>query len=141
MVYYATTPRMQPVKSLGPTRATDGSVTGLVNGTVYYFKVTAVNAAGNESSASTEVSAEPTRPVLGVTVSLNSPTVPNHLIALLTAVAALAAAAVFTLIARRRRRLRPRDPIARRATGRVPASRWPWRRTCGPCRIPPGRTW
>src|SRR5580704_8523177 len=101
---------MQPVKSLGPTRATDGSVTGLVNGTVYYFKLTAVNAAGNESPASTEVSAEPTGPVLGVTVSLNSPTVPNHLIALLTAVAALAAAAVFTLIARRRRRLRSRDP-------------------------------
>jgi predicted phage tail protein len=110
VIYYATTPRMQPVKSLGPTRATDGSVTGLVNGTVYYFKLTAVNAAGNESPASTEVSAEPTGPVLGVTVSLNSPTVPNHLIALLTAVAALAAAAVFTLIARRRRRLRSRDP-------------------------------
>ena len=82
----------------------------LVNGTVYYFMVTAVNAAGNESPASTEVSAEPTGPASGVNVSLNSPTVSNHLIALLTAVAALIAAGVFTLITRRRRRLRSPDP-------------------------------
>ena len=101
---------MQPGTALGRIGATDGTVDYLVNGTVYYFMVTAVDAAGNESPASTEVSAEPTGPASGVTVSLNSPTVPNHLIALLTAVAALAAASAFTLIARRRRRLRSRDP-------------------------------
>jgi len=72
--------------------------------------VSAFDAAGNESPASTEVSAEPAGPASGVTVSLNSPTVTNPPIALLAAVAAIAAAGVFTLIARRRRGLRSRDP-------------------------------
>lgn len=83
-------------------------MTGLPNGTVYYFMVTAVNAAGNESPFSTEVSAEPPGPVTGVTVSLNSPTPPKQLIALLAAVAAMVAAGAFTLIARRGRRFRSR---------------------------------
>lgn len=109
-VYYATAPGVQPGTALPITQANDGTVEPLVNGTVYYFMVAAVNAAGNESPASTEVSAEPTGPASGVNVSLNSPTVPNHLIGLLAAAAALAAAGVFTLIARRRRRLRSRDP-------------------------------
>jgi len=81
---------------------------GLTNGTTYYFKVFAVNAAGNESPFSTEVSAEPARSASGVTVSLNSPAAPTQLIALLAAVAAMVAAGAFTLIARRRRRFRSR---------------------------------
>ena len=109
-VYLARAPGVQPGAALGTIRATDGTVDHLDNGTVYYFMVTAVNAAGNESPASTEVSAEPTGPASGVTVSLDSSTVPNHLIALLGAAAALAAASAFTLISRRRRRLRSRDP-------------------------------
>jgi hypothetical protein len=96
--------------ALASTRGTGGTVADLVNGTVYYFMVTAVNAAGNESPASTEVSAEPTGPASGVTVSLDSPTAPKHLIALLAAVAAMAAAGAFTLIARRRRRFRSQGP-------------------------------
>ena len=95
---------------MGSTPGTTGTVANLVNGTVYYFMVTAVNAAGEESPASTEVSAEPTGPARGVTVSLDSPMVPKQLTALLAALAALAAAGVFTLIARHRRRLRARDP-------------------------------
>ena len=109
-VYLATAPGVQPGAALTSTRATGGTVDNLVNSTVYYFMVTAINTAGKESPASTEVSAEPTGPLVGATVSLNSPTVPNHLISLLAAVAAVAAAGAFTLITRRRRRLRSRDP-------------------------------
>jgi len=83
-------------------------VTGLPNGTVYYFMVTAVNAAGNESPFSTEVSAEPVKLSTKVKVSPNSPPAPTQLIALLAAVAAMAAAGIFTLIARRGRRFRSR---------------------------------
>ena len=87
------------------------------NGTVYYFMVTAVDAAGNESPFSTEVSAEPTEPATRVTVGLDSPTAPKQLIALLAAVAAMAAAGVFTLITRRRRRSRSPGTLARARPG------------------------
>jgi predicted phage tail protein len=105
-VYTATAPGVDGSAAASSTKGTGATVTGLANGTTYYFRVTAVNAAGNESPSSTEVSAKPARPATGVTVSLNSPTVPTQMIALLAAVAAMAAAGAFTLIGRRRRRFR-----------------------------------
>jgi hypothetical protein len=99
-VYYATAPGVQGSAVIANTKGTGGIVSGLHNGTVYYFMVTAVNTAGNESPFSTEVSAEPHAPVKGPPVSLNSST-PKQLIAFLAAVAAIAAAGVFTLIRRR----------------------------------------
>ena len=107
-VYLATAPGGRGSRAIGDSKSTDATVTGLPNGTVYYFMVTAVNAAGNESLFSTEVSAEPPGPVTGVTVSLNSRTPSKQLIALLAAVAAMVAAGAFTLIARRGRRFRAR---------------------------------
>jgi Fibronectin type III domain len=108
-VYIATAPGAQGSTVIGTSKGTSGTVTGLVNGTVYYFMVTAVNAAGNESPFSTGVSAEPTGPARGVTMSLTSPTAQKQLIGLLMAVAAAAAFGALTLIARRRRRFRSRD--------------------------------
>jgi len=99
-VYVATAPGVQGRAVSGSINGTDATVAGLLNGTVYYFMVTAVNATGNESPLSTEVSAEPLA-ASGPTVALR--TAPRQLIALLAAVAAMAAAGVFTLIARRRR--------------------------------------
>ena len=107
-VYIATAPGVQGSRAIGGSKSTGATVTGLPNGTVYYFMVTAVNAAGNESPFSTEVSAEPPGSTTGVTVSMNSPTPPKQLIALLAAVAAMVAAGAFTLIARRRRRFSSR---------------------------------
>ena len=107
-VYIATAPGVQGSRVIGSSKSNGATVTGLPNGTVYYFMVTAVNAARNESPFSTEVSAEPAGPATGVTVSLNSPAPPRQLIALLAAVAAMAAAGALTLIARRRRRFRSR---------------------------------
>ncbi len=101
-VYVATAPGVPGRAANGSIRSTDVTVTGLANGTVYYFMVSAVNATGNESPFSTEVSAEPLT-AAGLTVHLSPPTAPTQLIALLAAVAAMAAAGVFTLIARRRR--------------------------------------
>ena len=105
-VYVATAPGVPGSAAVVSTKGTGATVTSLTNGTTYYFMVTAVNAAGNESPFSTGVSAKPAGPARAVTVSLTSPTAPTQLIALLAAAAATAAAAAFTLIARRRRRFR-----------------------------------
>ena len=67
-VYVATAPGVQGRATNGSINSTDATVTGLPNGTVYYFMVTAVNATGNESPLSTEVSAEPVGPARELTV-------------------------------------------------------------------------
>ena len=78
---------------------------GLNYGTRYYFMVAAVNAAGNESPLSAEVTAEPT----GATpvVPLPSPGPPKWLITLLAAAAAIVVAGALTLIRGRFRARRP----------------------------------
>jgi predicted phage tail protein len=101
-VYVATVPGVQGAVASGSITGTDTTVTGLTDDTVYYFMVSAVNATGDESPLSTEVSAEPVEARVA-SVHLPSPTVPTQLIAFLAAVAAMAAAGIFTLITRRRR--------------------------------------
>jgi predicted phage tail protein len=106
-VYFATALGVQNSAALGTTKGTDAIVAGLTNGTKYWFMVTAVNAAGNESPYSTEVSATPTELTSGPIVSLPSG-MPKQLIVLLGALGAMAVAGVSTLVTRRRR-FRSRD--------------------------------
>jgi hypothetical protein len=104
-IYVATTPDAQQSARIVTAKSADATVTHLVNGTTYYFMVTAVNTAGHESPSSTEVSAEPAKLGTQVKVSADSPTVPPQLIALITAAAAMVTAAGFTLIMRGRSRV------------------------------------
>jgi len=105
---------VQELPAVGTATTTDATVTKLSNRAVYYFMVTAVNAARNESPLSTEVSAEPV--AHQESVPLSPPGVPPQLIALITAAAATATAVGFTLITRgrsgsgSRKRERPKRP-------------------------------
>jgi chitodextrinase len=118
-IYLATVPGRQEFPAAGTAKTTDATVAGLQNKAVYYFMVTAVNTAGNESPLSTEVSAEPAGSAPGPNVSLNRPAIPPQLIALLAAVGAIAVAAALTLI----RRLRsPKHPRPERSDQQTPPS-------------------
>jgi predicted phage tail protein len=102
-IYTARVPGVQEIPAIGNAKTTDVTVTHLHNKAVYYFMVTGVNASGQESPLSTEVSAEPATSAPLSTVSLNQPTVSPQLIALLASIGAMAAAGAFTLIGRSRR--------------------------------------
>ena len=111
-VYLATNPSTPGTSDLSagtPVKSVTGTstvVTGLTNGTTYYFAVTAVNADGTMSSASGEASAEPAENAV-----LTSKKVPKPVIISLAAVAIGATGGALTLGARR---LRPRSrpPLA-----------------------------
>ena len=96
-----------PVTSTSDTHAT---VTGLTNGTTYYFVVTAVDGSGTVSGTSGEASAQP---LATAVLASATTTVPKPVIVSLAAVAAVAIAAAGALTARRlRKRPRKRPPSA-----------------------------
>jgi hypothetical protein len=100
------------------TSDTHTTVTGLTNGTTYYFVVTAIDGSGTVIGTSGEASAQP---LATAVLTSATTTVPKPVIVLLAAVAAVAIAAAGALTARRlRKRPRKRPPAA-------PP------RTCGPC--------
>ena len=92
-------------------------MTGLADGTTYYFVVAAVGASGTMSGATGEASAVPTGNAV-----LTSKKVPKPVIVLLAAVAIGATAGAVTLAARRPAGDR-RGHVRRRRP----------RRRCGPC--------
>jgi fibronectin type 3 domain-containing protein len=109
-VYRGTSPGFTlgtPVTSTSDTHAT---VTGLTNGTTYYFVVTAVDGSGTVSGTSGEASAQP---LATAVLASATTTVPKPVIVSLAAVAAVAIAAAGALTARRlRKRSRKRPPAA-----------------------------
>jgi predicted phage tail protein len=108
-IYRATAPGFQASAVVTSITGTSTIVTGLTNGTTYYFMVAAINAAGNETPFSAEVSATPDA---AVTVTLTSGSVPKQLIAALAAIATAALAGAFTLAKRGRRPgSRPHQPV------------------------------
>ena len=109
-VYEGTSPGFTLGTPVTSTTGTHATVTGLTNGTTYYFVVTAVDAGGTVSGASGEASAQPL-----ATAVLTSDTtkVPKPVIVSLAAVAVAAIAAAGALTAHRlRRRPRKRPPAA-----------------------------
>ena len=108
-VYLASHPGVQESAAIGTSKSTDATVAGLTNGTLYYFMVAAVNAAGNESPLSAEVTAEPTGPTPVVPVP--SPGPPKWLITLLAAAGAVVVAGALTLIRRRFGSGKPAHPV------------------------------
>jgi len=111
-VYLASLPGVQESAAIGTSKSPDATVGGLTNGTVYYFMVAAVNAAGHESPLSAQVTAEPT----GATsvVPLPSPGPPKWLITVLAAAGAMVVAGALTLIRRRFGGQRPDHPARAR---------------------------
>ena len=110
-IYLASQPGMQAGGAIGSTKGTDVTVAHLANGTTYYFMVTTVGAAGDESPYSAQVAAEPRA---GVVVPLNPPGPPKWLITLLAAAGAMVVAGALTLIRRRFGGQRPDHPARAR---------------------------
>ena len=109
-VYEGTSPGFTLGTPVTSTSGTHATVTGLTNGTTYYFVVSAVDAGGTVSGASGEASAQPL-----ATAVLTSDTtkVPKPVIVSLAAVAVAAIAAAGALTAHRlRKRPRKRPPAA-----------------------------
>jgi len=105
-VYQGTSPGFAPGIPVSTITGTSTTVTGLTNGTTYYFVVTAVDANGQVSGASSEASAQPTGTAL-----LASNKVPKPVIISLAAVSVGAMAGAGTL-ALRRLRPKSRPPLA-----------------------------
>jgi len=103
-LYEGTSPGFTLGAPVTSTTGTHATVSGLTNGTTYYFVVTAADASGTVSGSSGEASAQPL-----ATAVLASATkqVPKPVIVSLAAVAAAAIAAAGALTARRLRK-RPR---------------------------------
>ena len=106
-IYLASQPGMQAGGAIGSTKGTDVTVNHLANGTTYYFMVTTLGAAGDESPYSAQVAAEPTA---GVVVPLNPPGPPKWLITLLAAAGAMVVAGALSWITRHRRASPSRKP-------------------------------
>lgn len=103
-VYEGTSPGFSLGTPVSSTTGTSATVTGLANGTTYYFVVTAVDASGKVSAASGEASAQPTGKAI-----LTSKKVPKPVIVSLAAVAFGATAGALTLATRRLRKRPPRS--------------------------------
>jgi len=71
-VYVSDAPGSPGERSLTATASTTASVGGLADGTVYYFEVSALNAAG-EGPPSAQVAAMPTAPPAGISPPVSSP--------------------------------------------------------------------
>ena len=106
-IYLASQPGMQAGGAIGSTKGTDVTVNHLANGTTYYFMVTTLGAAGDESPYSAQVAAEPRA---GAVVPLNPPGPPKWLITLLAAAGAMVVAGALTWITRHRRPSPSRKP-------------------------------
>ena len=109
-VYEGTSPGFTLGIPVTSTTGTTATVTGLTNGTTYYFVVIAVYAGGTVSAASGEASAEP---IATAVLASATTKVPKPVIFSLAAVAVAAIAGAGALTARRlRKRPRKRPPAA-----------------------------
>jgi predicted phage tail protein len=98
-VYQGTAPGAGAGAVVSTAAVTRTTLAGLANGTTYYFRVTAVNAAGRTGTSSAEVSATPGA---ATTVSLTPQAASTPLIASLAAVSLAATAGAFILALRYR---------------------------------------
>ena len=109
-VYEGTSPGFTLGTPVMSTTSTNATVTGLTNGTTYYFVVAAVNAGGTVSAASAEASAEP---LATAVLASDTKKVSRPVIISLAALVIAAVAGALALAARQlRKRLRKRPRAA-----------------------------